>query len=133
MKIKDYQLCYVADNFAWFTDNFKNQWGDDWNDAPYQHNAGEPYDSDVNGKPINHVKVGFDDYTLHTPEDNNCVCSVKQINSGEYPWFDKPRYYPSSKPAIYAGTTLDDFLNILDLENIEYYLKPKHLKQLENE
>jgi hypothetical protein len=37
-------LCYVSENFAWFTTrSLEEQWGDDWDDAPYEHNAGEPY------------------------------------------------------------------------------------------
>ena len=35
----DRQLCYVEDQSACFTDNFEGQWGDDWNDAPYEHKA----------------------------------------------------------------------------------------------
>lgn len=42
--MKEYKLCYVEDNFAYFTNDFENQWGDDWNDRPYEHNAGEPYE-----------------------------------------------------------------------------------------
>ena len=38
-----YKLCYVDGNEAWFTSDWKNQWGDDWNDRPYEHNAGSPY------------------------------------------------------------------------------------------
>ena len=40
----EYKLCYVDRNKAWFTNNFEKQWGDDWDDAPYEHNAGLPYD-----------------------------------------------------------------------------------------
>ena len=37
-------LCYVAGNFAYFTTKpLSEQWGDDWDDAPYEHNAGTPY------------------------------------------------------------------------------------------
>ena len=39
-----WNLCYVERNFAYFTSiPLELQWGDDWNDAPYEHNAGEPY------------------------------------------------------------------------------------------
>jgi len=37
-------LCYVRHGFAHFTtQSLDKQWGDDWNDAPYEHNAGTPY------------------------------------------------------------------------------------------
>jgi hypothetical protein len=42
---KEYRLCYIDGQKAWFTDNFEKQWGDDWNDKPYECNAGEPYNS----------------------------------------------------------------------------------------
>lgn len=43
--MEQYRLCYIDGNKAWFTDNFDRQWGDDWDDRPYQCNAEEPYDS----------------------------------------------------------------------------------------
>lgn len=37
-------LCYVSGGKAFFTTKpLSEQWGDDWNDSPYEHNAGEPY------------------------------------------------------------------------------------------
>lgn len=41
---------YIAGNthYFYFTDNMSEQWGDDWNDAPYEHNAGGPYDGETN-------------------------------------------------------------------------------------
>ena len=41
---EEYKLCYVEGQKAYFTSNFEKQWGDDWNDRPYECNAGEPYD-----------------------------------------------------------------------------------------
>ena len=40
-----YKLCYIEKNFAYFTtQDLEKQWGDDWDDAPYEHNAGTPYE-----------------------------------------------------------------------------------------
>ncbi|OGN14800.1 MAG: hypothetical protein A3J47_00270 [Candidatus Yanofskybacteria bacterium RIFCSPHIGHO2_02_FULL_43_22] len=37
-------LCFVEGNTAYFTtQELSKQWGDDWNDAPYEHNAERPY------------------------------------------------------------------------------------------
>ena len=37
-------LCYVDGAFAYFTTRpLAEQWGDDWDDAPYEHNAETPY------------------------------------------------------------------------------------------
>lgn len=38
-------LCYVKGDAAYFTTRrLGEQWGDDWSDAPYEHNSGEPYE-----------------------------------------------------------------------------------------
>jgi hypothetical protein len=40
----EHKLCYVKGNWAYFTSRpLSEQTGDDWNDAPYEHNAGTPY------------------------------------------------------------------------------------------
>ena len=44
MKLGDYRLCFKKGMILYFTDNFDKQWGDDWNDAPLDCNAGIPYD-----------------------------------------------------------------------------------------
>ena len=64
---KDLKLCYVKDNFAYFTtQKLSDQTGDDWNDAPYEYNAGIPYspcwhnepESIMNPKASRGYKVG---------------------------------------------------------------------------
>jgi hypothetical protein len=41
---EDFMLCYVNLPWCYFTTKpLDEQWGDDWDDAPYEHNAGEPY------------------------------------------------------------------------------------------
>lgn len=62
----DYKLCYISENIAYFTTlPLSEQWGDDWNDAPYEHNAGPPYEPCWHNAPGNlhdpyrgHVKAG---------------------------------------------------------------------------
>lgn len=47
------KLCYVASNFAYFTTlPVEDQCGDDWDDAPYEHNAGTPYHPCWHNEPI---------------------------------------------------------------------------------
>lgn len=42
--LEEYKLCYVEDNFAYFTSkDLSEQWGDGWGKKPYEHNAGIPY------------------------------------------------------------------------------------------
>ena len=42
----DYKAGFT--HYFYFTDNMSKQWGDDWNDAPYEYNAEVPYDSETN-------------------------------------------------------------------------------------
>ena len=119
-KIDDYKLCYIEDNFAYFTtQELSEQWGDDWNDAPYELNAGRPYEySDYdrkNGKPEWYItKLAFDK-VLSTPDYNqsNSGYSVKQINRGDVAWL-RPYPYASNNVVIHAGTCIRDFIDKIE-------------------
>ena len=39
------KLCYCSNNIMYFTSDMTAQWGDDWDDCPYEHNAGKPYET----------------------------------------------------------------------------------------
>ena len=39
------KLCYCANNNMYFTSDMSAQWGDDWDDRPYEYNAGTPYET----------------------------------------------------------------------------------------
>lgn len=118
-------LCYAKDNRAWFTTApLTQQNGDDWDDAPYEHNAGTPY---TYGTWMENL--GYPDYELYTlmyvtvlaePCDDYTVdrlhggspCSVDDINNGKVPWF----YDPDNKNAglfIEAGATIFRFCEIM--------------------
>lgn len=125
-----WRLCYVEDFDSYgeaplqlyFTPlPLEKQWGDDWGDAPYEHNAGEPYRYDYsqpeqgvrNGMgiyPEIHLKTIFIEtsdwkQSLLTPRSgfNNSPYSVEDINSGVVPWVTIKR---NGQPNIYikAGT-----------------------------
>jgi hypothetical protein len=104
-------LCYASGNCAFFTTAPLNeQWGDDWNDAPYEHNAGEPYVMD--GFAIH--KVYFNG-PYETPADRangNSSYSVQDINNGNVAWLMLSSW-PGSKrdvPPIFAGTEYAEFV-----------------------
>ena len=113
---KQYKLCYVDENILYFTDNFANQWGDDWDDAPYEHNASEPYERKYyteyddewcvkNGKG-NIRKIAFDRYDgyyIKQPNDGFCNSpfSVQAINKKAVPWL-----YNEEAGALFAGATM---------------------------
>ncbi|MDB4312188.1 hypothetical protein N9937_02035 [bacterium] len=85
MKTSQLKLIYVDGPFAYFTDEFDKAWGDDWDDVPYEHNAGHPYgryfvimyDNRENGYGIprspNHGHL-------------NSPYSVDDINNMHVPW-----------------------------------------------
>ena len=115
--------------FAYFTPiGLDEQWGDDWDDAPYEYNAGEPYDSlyedkDENGKWVEYeiIEIPFfvDSWKAVQPKEwggcNSPFC-VKDINGGAVAWL----YYPGEERktnrgsvAICAGDNPFDFIKKL--------------------
>ena len=85
---------------AYFTRlDLLEQWGDDWNDAPYDCNAGEPYENsegDIIEVPFAFVGSEDDEGYFTTypleyklPKDyggGNSPWSVEDINLGAVPW-----------------------------------------------
>ena len=106
-----------------FTDaDLSNQWGDDWNDAPYDCNAGWPYDdthtADGKGGWIKHDHTilvmnvtleGGHDITLPEYYGYNTPFTVEMINQGACAWM----FFGKECKPIYAGATpLDVFERI---------------------
>ena len=136
--MKEYRLCYVS-GFAYFTtQDIKTQWGDDWDDAPYEHNAGTPYewhervDSEKSAWEI--IKVAYSG-DLETPSDIaglNSSYSVQRINSGAIAWLASSRWGNSKEiVSIVAGTTLEQFIELVEFAGGEVYL-PRNLVQFFN-
>lgn len=98
-------LCYVRNGKAYFTDQpLDKQWGDDWDDAPYEYNAGPPYtDAGVQ------ITCLYFEGLFLTPDDGhtNSPWSVEMINRGEVAWL---RSDGGTSPPIMAGTTMEDFI-----------------------
>lgn len=136
-----YYLCYVENGKCWFTNKWSKQWGDDWNDAPYEHNAGEPYtywsklvedNKDIFKKkwkhyPIKH-KVCYVEFPFlsnvvepcenpkYMKNECNSKYSVEQINKSitqkePIPWLE------SEKFSILPKTTYTEFLEIVKQNN----------------
>lgn len=128
-QIKNFKLCYIDRDTAYFTTrDLDKQWGDDWNDAPYEHNAGTPYGPTIynyiNGENIKceedwnedgtpkwelyHLK--FDCWRLETPaaKHYNSPYSVQMINAGAIAWLSG--YNKDYTPiAIQAGASIEEF------------------------
>lgn len=111
-------LCYVSGGAAYFTTQpLEKQWGDDWDDAPYEHNAGSPYGwherVDAGKEPWTITEVHWSG-PFETPDEYhfNSPYSVKVINSGRTAWLGSPRW-GSHGVNIYAGTPLDEFKRLV--------------------
>ena len=130
--MKNYKLCYIANNFAYFTtQDLDKQWGDDWNDAPYEHNAGAPYEPSIryyadgrkekferdwneDGTPKWEIlKVAFDTrWYVETPAEtagSNSMYSVQMINNKLIPWLVK---YPDKE--LFAGASVEEFITFIE-------------------
>ena len=126
---EEYKLCYVERNKAWFTNNFEKQWGDDWNDRPYEDNAGEPYDSwsELKRKfkhhDINHKIIFFEieDWSDQRPCDMGRY-SVEDINKQAVAWIH------TSEFNILAGTTYENFIDIIEKHGGKIYLPREEIK-----
>jgi len=131
-----YKLCYVDGNEAWFTSDWKNQWGDDWNDRPYEHNAGSPYSHYFDDNHVEHEiklkRVYFEIPRGIVKEPcyglNNSPYSVEDINNHRVAWLtidayeDHPTY-------IFAGTSYSNFVRqIEELGGTIYVPKKKGVK-----
>lgn len=125
-KKRQSQLCYVEssidydeeggyfefdeDSFDLYftTQDLQDQWGNDWNDAPYEHNGGRPcYPREDDEYQIFRLRLGINGAILPKENYSNSPYSVQDINLiKEIPWI---RAYLVN---IFAGTTYKDTLEI---------------------
>lgn len=121
------RLCYIkGENRAYFTSlPLDEQWGDDWNDAPYEHNAGPPCEPSgrEDDLPGWRVVSCFFDVDLVTPSRGGPAsgCSVEDINNLAVPWL-RPMDGRDG-PTIWAGCTFDDFRKVIDYAGGKVYLE----------
>ena len=107
-----YKLCYVYKNIMYFTDNFENQWGDDWNDPfdnsepPYEYSEDIADNSDCGHlKYIGYLENGGEWIRYAGEEDN---MSPESINKGRAAWM-----YTKSAGGLYGGTTMREAMKWL--------------------
>lgn len=104
-KLLEKKLCLVKENRAYFVEDFENVTGDDWNDIPYQCNAGNPY------KEFDATVVYFDgDFTTPADMSGMFITSAGIINSLEYsiPWI-----YHDPQHMLLPGATLKEFIEFV--------------------
>lgn len=69
MKIIDFRKKGNLVRFYLGSDDCNDYYGDDWNDAPYEHNAGQVYEEFV----VDHIDVVFPfDYAVCEPSEEWC-------------------------------------------------------------
>lgn len=110
---------------AYFTPiAMEDQWGDDWDDAPYEHNAGSPYD-DVHNEKGEWEEFEMLELLFYLPKHSweitfpcdygggNSPFCVKDINAGAVAWI----YYRGKEGksckgaiAIYGGCSPAEFM-----------------------
>lgn len=123
-------LCYVEQSWAYFTTQpLDKQRGDDWNDEPYQYNAGQPYRPPP-GADWQLFKLAWYSPDLATPADmapDLGPLSVDQINAGAAPWLQSWRPSQLSdrrfRPVLIpAGTGLVAFVRLIRKGHGSVYL-----------
>ncbi len=98
-------LCYIEEPWAWFsTRPPTEEWGDDWNDAPYESNAGRPY-----GRDASLTRVAYEHPAYQTPAGQPRGWTVEQINRCDVPWLEAP-----GLPPIWAGCQLGEFIALIE-------------------
>ena len=120
----NWQLCLVKGNCAYFSkDKPSDVYGDDWNDAPYEHNAGEPY-----GFKFPYFKVYFSAGLIdQTYMQTNSRYSVNDLNDR-----DCKHYWLRTDPCnvyinrfsieIYTGILFSAFVRLVELVGGEIML-----------
>lgn len=120
------RLCYADENWAWFTTCPPGkQWGDDWGDVPFEHNAGTPYEwSPTAGTPeYQIVKVAWSGpFMLPNSEYSNSPFSVKNINAGHIAWL-RPNCVDDNIRLIGASVSLESFVSLIKAAGGDVYLK----------
>ena len=98
--------------FAYFTPrDLDDQWGDDWDNVPYDCNAEKPYDD---GEEIIIIPFHIDSgLPVDWTNGYNCAYSVKDINQGAIAWV----YDRYKGICIHAGTNPYEFIKKLKLGN----------------
>ena len=111
------RLTFIDERNAWFCTDPATAWGDDWNDAPHDCNAGLPY-FDRGG---DWYRVMFDPGNLELvgvqfgqAENKWGVLSVQEINEGAAPWLAEFDWRSGDLVnEVPAGVSVPEFVELL--------------------
>lgn len=120
--ISKYKLCYIDGNKAYFTTQaLGKQSGDDWDDAPYEHNAGSPSEwnseFDKDKKEWSIAALYFEVPWGKTPcyAQCNSPYSVEMVNKKKVPWLVIDSMSNASE--CWAGMKYLDFVDTILAHN----------------
>lgn len=133
MKVIDFDTRGNVIRLYFGKDDDNDYWGDDWDDVPYEHNAGEVYEKYI--KDIKQYAFSFNYYVL-TPEndwhyngnspfskddmkDKKCPCIIIKKIKDEYEW--------DSEYSKFLGSEQNDVLKIYF--NDDYKTIDKKIKE----
>lgn len=89
----------TQEKYAYFTSvDLKDQWGDDWDDCPYEHNAGCPYDEDF-------IEVPFEIQETLRPEEY--AVSLSKNPNGTYKKLKRIPYTVLKVPVAFKTTVYE--------------------------
>ena len=109
-------LCYIDQiGRAYFTTQaLSKQWGDDWDDAPYEQNAEIPYEDRYDPPKWKITVVAYKHHKYETPADGVGCYSVEMINQKNVAWLaDVWSSREDALEPIFAGTPLSQFIQII--------------------
>lgn len=120
---ENHVLCYIKDGTAYFTSlPLNEQTGDDWDDVPYEHNAGEPYYQESDQI----IKIAYiSNYSIETPSEragSNSSYSVDMINSKAVAWLTGYDYELKEYVTILAGSSIEEFITKIIILEGEIFL-----------
>ena len=126
-------LCYIRGEWAYFTTQpLEGQTGDDWDDAPYEHNAGCPYEP-REGESWKILVLAFRGPFM-APDDGltaSPTLCVEDINLRKViPWL-RPEPGATHNLSIPAGTPLLEFIRLMRQGEGEVYLDHKTWQSLQ--
>lgn len=125
MKIIDYYVCGNVVKFYLGRDNLDTWWGDDWDDVPYEHNAGRVYSEYI----YDTVQLALSlDYVILEPSSDwayngnspyckedmlkrNCPCLI--ITKNDYNAQYSTLISDRNSIQVYFGDSFDDLISAL--------------------
>lgn len=114
MKIIDFERKGNVIRFYLGADELESWYGDDWNDAPYEHNAGRVYDEFITGR---HDMIVPFDYTVMEPCDgqlNSRWCKLDMVTRAV------PCIIIVPDKLDYYSDDFDDYVGAADVKRIYF-------------